>query len=363
VENDTEYLKTIAGEIAADPAKNNAEKADTHLEKEAERLEKAIVNRLGSIENFTQRDTFYFNTLSKLVNICDSLYGAAGTITPNVQVLLNLMQTLKNVLPDELRPGLKLPKAFVQVLKPGLIEAWTGYRLVMTALGIPDKLLDIAAIPFRRFTDGKQMLYWGDYTWLRGYQSKLDIMDWEYADCNSPAEALVSLLIGRDFNDDRFYIYCKKYIQDRMKLVIGKRNRLLELAVCEKLVLNDTQVGVPSFDLRANTVSARLQKWIKEEIDFVETHERDQPYAKFEFKWNVEMIAFFFKLLHERNVFGKVPLERFAETIAANCSSVGKEDIQPATILNRFYMKDLNVIKALEALLVDLLEIIRKYLR
>ena len=75
------------------------------------------------------------------------------------------------------------------------------------------------------------------------------------------------------------------------------------------------------------------------------------------------MIAFFFKLLHERQAFGKLPLERFAEIIAANCSSVGKEDFQPATIHSRFYMKDLQVIKAIESLLTDMLETIRKYLR
>jgi len=36
-----------------------------------------------------------------------------------------------------------------------------------------------------------QKLYWGDFTWLKGYLAKLYIMDWENADCNSPAEALL----------------------------------------------------------------------------------------------------------------------------------------------------------------------------
>jgi len=143
----------------------------------------------------------------------------------------------------------------------------------------------------------------------------------------------------------------------------GKQQRLLEYAKCEKLVQEDTQTDTPSYDAETNSVSTRLSKWIREEIDFVETHERHRPTAKFEFKWNVEMIAFFFKLLHERQAFGKVTLERFAGTIAANCSSVGKEEFQPATIHSRFYMKDLQVIKATEALLADMLEAVRKYLR
>ncbi|MDB5091489.1 MAG: hypothetical protein JWR09_5483 [Mucilaginibacter sp.] len=103
----------------------------------------------------------------------------------------------------------------------------------------------------------------------------------------------MSLLIGRDFNDDRFYIYCKKFIQVWTKAVAVK------YAECEKLVLEDTQLGTPSFDLRANSVSTRLLKWIKEEIDFVETHERENPYIKLHFSMYVNRIAFFFKLLRE----------------------------------------------------------------
>ena len=282
--NETEYLKTIAEEIAADTEKHHANaKADLHLVMEVSRLEKSITHHLSGIENFTQRDTFYFNTLSKLVNICDILFDIHHSVTPNVTVLLDLMNTMKEVLPDEVRPGLKLPKAFILLQKEKISESWDRHSQLMAEQGISKKLVEIAGIPFRRFTEGKQKLYWGDFTWLKGYLAKLEIMDWENTDCDSPAEALLSLLIGRDFNDDRFYIYCKKYVTDRTKGVNGKRQRLLAYAECEKLVLEDTQSDMASFDQRANSVSTRLLKWIKEEIDFVETHEREQPFAKLHF--------------------------------------------------------------------------------
>lgn len=362
--NETEYLKTIAGEIAADAEKHHASaKADNHLIIEAGRLEKSITHHLSGIENFTQRDTFYFNTLSKLVNICDILFDIHHSVTSNVMVLLDLMNAIKEVLPEEVRPGLKLPKAFILLQKEKISESWSRHSKVMADQGISKKLIEIAGIPFRRFTEGKHKLFWGDFTWLKGYLAKLEIMDWENADCNGPAEALLSLLIGRDFNDDRFYIYCKKYITDRTKGVSGKRQRLLAYAECEKLVLEDTQVGTPSFDQRANSVSTRLLKWIKEEIDFVETHEREQPFAKLHFNMYVNRIAFFFKLLSEQKLFGDTTFRELAQQIASTCLSIDGEEILAGTVISKAYPKDQKMLVEMESLLVKMLEYVRSFMR
>jgi len=354
---ETDHLKRITDEITARTINdtNHPAEADFHLAAEAKRLEKEIIHSLTTIENFTQRDTFHFNTLSKLVNICDQLYDTTKTVNPNVMVLIELLTNIKRVLPNELRPNLKLPKAFIELQHAGFAESCSQHTALMVAHNVPPKLIAIAGIPFKRFTEHKGNLLWGDYTWLKGYQAKLDILDWENADCNSPTEALMSLLIGRDFNDDRFYIYCKKYIEARVAEVKGKRNRVLELAGCEKLVLEDTQISMPCFDAHANSVSTRLIKLIREEIDFVETHEREQPFAKFEFKWSAEMIACFFKLLHEKKVFGNMTLERLSIAIAANCSSIDKDEFQASTIHSRFYKKDIELLKALAKLLRDML--------
>jgi hypothetical protein len=356
---ETEYLKSIAEEISAN--KTNTDKPNHHLATEAKRLEKAIIHSLNNIENFTQRDTFLFNTLCKLVNISDLLYAVTGSVNPDVMILMDLMAAVRQITPDLIRSNLKLPKAFIVIQTDNWSLVWKHQSEVITSHGVHPKLIEIAGIPFRRFIEPKQTLYWGDYTWLKGYQAKLEIMDWQDADCNSPEEALLSLLIGRDFNDDRFYIYCKKYIQARTRKISGKRQKLLEFAECQKLVLQDTQANVPSFDAHANSVSTRLIKWIGEEIDFVETHERERPLSKFEFKWNVETIAFFFKLLWDHKVFGKVSLEPLSEQIAANCSSVGKDEFQATTIFSRFYVKDVEVLKNVEHLLSAMLEDVRRF--
>jgi len=355
---ETDALKAIAEEIAA-RAKNANEvttKPDSYLLTEAKRLEKDITNTLTAIENFTQRDTYHFNTLSKLVKICDLLYDITASVNPNAMVVIELLSAIGEVIPTERRPNQKLPKAFIAMRQDDIAQNWLHHSSLMVQHGVPEKLIVIAGIPFKRFSEAKQPLFWGDYTWLKDYQAKLDILDWENADCNSPAEALLSLLIGRDFNDDRFFIYCKKYITERLKKITGKRNRVLEYAQCEKLVLEDTQNGVQAFDIRANSVSTRLIKWIHEEIEFVETHEREQLQAKFVFQWSVEMIACFFKLLHEHKVFGSVKLERFSEVIAANCTSMDKDEIQASTVYSRFYKKDIELLKAMRKVLKDILD-------
>jgi hypothetical protein len=360
----TDALKSIAEDIAARANEHNNEirKADHYLVTESKRVEKEITDNLTRIDNITQRDTYHFIMMSKLVKICDLLYDVTDSVNPNAELLIDLLFVLGQVIPTELRSDLKLPKGFIAMQKDDIAESWLYHSGLMARHALPEKLIAIAGIPFKRFSEARQPLFWGDYTWLKDYQAKLDILDWENADCNSPAEALLSLLIGRDFNDDRFFVYCKKYITERLNKISGKRNRVLEYAQCEKLVLEDTQNGVQPFDGRANSVSMRLVKWIGEEIDFVERYEREVAFSKFEFKWNVETIAFFFKLLYDHKVLGKVTLEKLSEQIAANCSSVGKDEFQPTTIYSRLYNKEMEVIKSIEKMLDAMLKDVRQYL-
>jgi len=175
---DTNYLKTIAEEIAANPGQGDPAKPNHHLERAASELEKAIIQSLQSIENFTQRDTYHFNTLSRLVNICDTLFNIHGKITPDVLVILDLLHNVRQILPTEIRASLKLSKAFIAMEQAVFDESWSAHRQELERQGIDAELIAIAAVPFDRFRLSKHKLYWGDYTWLKSYLSKLDMMDW-----------------------------------------------------------------------------------------------------------------------------------------------------------------------------------------
>jgi hypothetical protein len=266
-------------------------------------------------------------------------------------------------LPVEISPLLRLPKAFLYIRKEPYETAWESYEKHLKAHGIDKKLIDIAAIPFKRFIDGKEKLYWGDFTWLKGYEAKLDAIDFENADCNSETEALMSLLIGRDFNHDRFYIYCKKYIQKRVAKIGTKQHRLQEYAICEKLVLEDTQVGLPCFDRHANALSPRLLKWIKEEIEAIKTLEDAyNEFGKIEFTWDVDTISLYYKYLMDKGIAKKINLETYSKQIAATVSSKGKEEFQWDTVYKRLYNKDEKSLKRIAEPLDAILEDVKFFL-
>jgi len=360
---DTDHLKTLAIEIAGrqNPDIITEAKADHRLLYETNKLEKGITQALRSIDNFTQRDTLHNDVLGKLVEICDILYIPNRRVTPDTQALLDLMRDIRKIIPGITSPLLALPKAFIHKQREPIKDQWQTFEATLNKYEIDKELITISAIPFKQFIDAKDKLYWGDFTWLKGYIAKLDAADWEHADCNSKTEALMSLLIGRDFNHEQFYVYCKKYIQARTKAIDGKRARLLELAQCQKLVLEDTQESMPSFDIHANPVSTRLLKLIKEEMDFIGTYEPELPFAKLGFRFYKYTVAFFFKLLHEQKVFGDISFRELSEQIASTCTAMG-EDIAPNSITKKAYPYKQVDFKRMEALLVAMLEYLRRFM-
>jgi hypothetical protein len=363
--NDTEYLKSIAEEIAANANRenNNNTSPNHHLVVEAKRLEKAITCNLGAIDNFVQRDTFHFDTLSKLVDICDTLFAITTTASPDVMILMDLLTAIRQVIPAEIRPNLRLPKAFVVMQKQTIAENWEYHRKILEDVELDPKLVDIAAIPFKQFLEPKHKLYWGNFTWLKAYEAKLENMDWENADCSSKTEALISLLIGSGFNDDRFFIYCKNIIKDRTTAKSGPQEKLKELAQCRKLILQDARTKSPSYKYKTDTLVAQLLVWITAEEEYVNIHERAQPFSKLHFDWYVNKIAFFFKLLSEQKVFGDTSFRELSQQIASTCLSIGGEEILATTIISKAYPKDQKSLEEMESLLVKKLEYVRSFMR
>ena len=361
---ETDYLKSMAEEIAASKNTPNQTAPDKHLQIEAKRLEHDITARLHFIDNFTQRETFYYDILTKLIGICDTLYDVNANINPDVQVLLNLLEAIRRVVPSEISPKLQLPKAFIYLQNQILDASWKEHEQTMKEQQIDLKLIAIAAIPFRHFATTKHKLHWRDFTWLKGYEENLENIDWQNADCSSTNEALMSMLIGIDFNDDRFFIYCKKYIKERINHHHVKKRRLAELAECEKLILQDTQNELPSYNHRRHDISFKLIGWIKKESDAIKLNETlDEDMFKIEFNWDVDTIALFWKYLMEHGITKMVNIETYAKQIAATCSSKGKVEFKWETIKGRFYGKEQKYLKKIYEPFTNIIEDIRRFLR
>jgi hypothetical protein len=362
---ETEYLRTIAEEIAAKTTPDhNDQLPDKHLISEATRLQKDITLHLLQIDNFPQRESFYFNTLRKLVEISDILFEPVNKITEDVKIILNLLNEIKKVLPTEISPRLQLPKAFLFLQIELMLESCQLHSAIFKAQSIDPKLINIAIIPFQQFTKPIHKLYWRNFTWLKGYQEKLETVDWENADCNSTTEALISLLLNCDFNDDRFFVYCKKYIAARVTRFGTKKKRLAEFAECEKLILEDTHQEFWPFNHRRKSISVKLIDYINKEADALKANDGyDDEVYKIVYNWDVDTIALYYKFLMDHGITKKINTEIYAKQIAATCSSVSKEEFQWETIHKRFYSKEQKSLRRIFEPLLAIIEIIKRFLR
>lgn len=353
---ETEYLRILAVEITAKPKQESLDdKPDTHLLAEANRVQKLITSHLLSIDNFPQRESFYFNTLTKLIDICDLLYGISNKITTDVTVLLELLTAIKKVLPTQISPALSLPKAFIAIQRENLTEICKEHQQILKDQEVDVKLIKLATLPFRQFVNTKHKLRWRNFTWLKGYEEKLENIDWENADCGSKTEAVMSLLINCDFNDDRFFIYCKKYIVERTNRFGTKKRRLAEFAECEKLIMQDTLDEFPSYNFRRPNISKKLIDWIGIEVKAIKANDSfDDEFYKVEYLWDVDTIALYHKYLMDHGITKKINTELYAKQIAATISSIGKEEFKWETIHKRLYVKDQKSLKRIFNPLLDI---------
>lgn len=362
---ETGYLKMLAEEIAAKHGQYEIGLLpDKHLVAEVARLQKNITDHLLYIDNFPQRESFYFNTLNKLVEICDILFEVGNTISPDVMILIGLLTEIKKVIPSEVSPNLQIPKAFIFLQRDAILASCNKNFDILKEQGVESKLIKIASIPFKQFAHSTHKLYWRNYIWLKGYQEKLENVDWENADCSSKTEASISLLLNCAFNDDRFFIYCKKYIIERTNRYGTKKRRLAEFAECEKLILQDTLDDFPSYNHRRPNISKKLIDWIRIEINAIKANNSfDEDVYKVEYLWDVDTIALYHKYLMDNGITKKVNTELYAKQIAATISSIGKEEFKWETIHKRLYVKEQKSLKRIFEPLTAIIENVRSFLR
>ena len=361
---ETDYLKSIAEDVAAQRREeNNSLLPDKHLVAEANTVKKIIITRLLSIDNFPQREIFYFDTLTKLVDICDILFNAENSVSPEVRVLLDLLTEIKKVIPSEISPKLPLSKPFILLQSDPMMESCKAHAEIFREQGIEPKLITIATIPFKQFAQPVRKLYWRNFTWLKGYQEKLDTIDWENADCNSKTEALMSVLLNCDFNDDRFFIYCKRYIKQRVGSVQNKNRQLAALAECETLILEDTYYESHAFNHRRKNISEKLIDWVTKEKDAVRLKDSlANELYKIEFNLDVDSLALFWKHLMDHGITKLVGVDLYAKQIAATCSSKGKEEFKWETIKGKFYGKNPKYLKRVFDPLAAIIADIKRFL-
>ncbi len=245
-----------------------------------------------------------------------------------------------------------------------VIKRCEVHRDIFRAQDIEPKLITIATIPFKQFAHPVRKLYWRNFTWLKGYEDKLNTIDWENADCNSKTEALMSVLLKCDFNDDRFFIYCKNYIVERTNRYGTKKRRLAEFGECEKLILQDTLGGFPAYNHRWPNISTTLIEWLVIETNSIKANESfyEQDY-KIEFNLDGESLAMFWKHMMEHGITKQVGLDLYAKKIAATCSSKDTVELKWTTIKSKFHLKTPKYLQRIFDPLVAIVADIKRFLK
>jgi len=342
--------------------------AEPSLVLEAKRLEIIVEAQLLKLKNQTQLNTFLNMSLQKLTNICNQLYAIYGSISPETSVILELLDAVKNVLPNSISPQLQLPAAFIELQSPIFNARWKQLRHQLASREINPLLIDIASVPVLLFEPGQQKFTWGDYIWLKRFFEQLENIDWSSQEFATKDEILTSQLIRIGFNHQRFFAYCYRLIRKKVDVLSGKKQKLQELARRKTLILQDIPLYEQRYESSSEKLSVLLCNWVDAEIAQVSEMEPDNPaegfYNPFKLllKMNILSTAFWYKLQYDHGVFDEANLDILAEKVTKNCSTKQQPDISVGSLKTKFYTKERNVIIAIEQLLVRMLEDVRRFL-
>jgi hypothetical protein len=362
-----ELLEAIANDLVKNAGKNPGGAPADALVAEAKRIESLVGIRLLELKNPTQVTTMLNMVLHKLIRICDRVFDIEGAVNPDTKVMLDLLSSIKSIVPLSISPGLTLPKGFVWQQAEKFKADWTGLQTDLAEQAIDPLLIEIAGLPVQAFGLDKGRLVWADYTWLRRFFEHMSNIDWAHHDCGSVEEALISALIRLGYNHQRFLGYCYRLIKEKTDAKIGRKAKLEELTRCKTLILQDVAVSDLRYESRTEKVGDQLCSWVDAEMKLIAQVEPDDtgdtfknPF-KFRHKMSVLATALWYKLQYDHGVFDEDSLDVLAEKIARNCATKQQSDVSPGSVKTKFYTKDTATIKTVEELLVRMLDDLRNF--
>lgn len=358
-----DILEAMVKDITGKPQLNIVGRLpESAMVQEAKRIETLVSEKLLALKNPTQVSTMLNMVLQKLIRICDRLFEVHHSVSPETQVIMDMLTAIRNTIPQSISLQLPLPKAFVLGQGEAFADQWANLRILLTAQQINPLLIEIAALPIHAFSLDKGRLLWGDYTWLRRFFDFLENIDWEHHDCSSTDEALISALIRLGYNHQRFLGYCYRLIKGKTDARVGRKAKLEELTRCKTLILQDVAISDLRYESRTEKVGDQLCSWVDAEIKLVAQIEPDDagdnfknPY-KFKNRLSVLATAFWYKLQYDHGFFDEDSLDILADKIALNCSSKQQTDISSGSVKTKFYTKDTLTIKLIRDLLRKMLD-------
>ncbi|MES2650530.1 MAG: hypothetical protein V4663_02265 [Bacteroidota bacterium] len=330
---------------------------DLSLQTEAEKVERMLSQHLLTLTNETQIITFLQVYLGRLIKLCNKLYEREIDANPNAEIILDLIEALRSPVSQYVPETIILPDLFRDRESKKFKYHWAFVLKPLRENGIDQKLIDIMYIPVKQFSSSKENMRWCDFKFLKRYLGVLE----ELTSGKFTLEMLLDTLVGLGYNYSRFTAYYTSGLKMRMAtLDYGHIRRMLK---AEQARLSQISIYTKrDFDTRKLPVLEELGKWIDAELIRHEDRRSGTNPFKLVSKLKAVQLAFWKKLEYDHGIYEEDNLDTFSEKITYNYSTKLQEELSAPSMKSKFYPKDGAIYRAIEKILVAMLEDVRKFL-
>ena len=353
-----ETLEQLINEILRQKGNTDPDQTpDLSLQAEAEKVERMLSQHLLTLTNETQIITFLQVYLGRLIKLCNKLYSNETDENPDADVILELIEALRSPVSQYVPETIILPDLFRDKETKKFKYHWTFIQKPLQENGIDQKLIDIMYIPVKQFSSSKEHMRWCDFKFLKRYLGVLE----ELTSGKFTMEMLLDTLAGLGYNYSRFTAYYTSVIKTRIaNQDYGQTRRILK---AEQARLSQVSIYTKrDFDTRKLPVLEELGKWIDAELIRHEDRRSGTNPFKLVSKLKAVQLAFWKKLEYDHGIYEEDNLDIFSEKITYNYSTKMQEELSAPSMKSKFYPKDAAIYKAIEKILVEMLEDVRKFL-
>jgi AcrR family transcriptional regulator len=319
------------------------------LESEVDRVRFILEDRLLGISGATQLGSFIRVCMFRLGSLSDRFYLDGEDGGGECVLVSSLLEVFLNGFREYVPADLVLPKVVWEreflVLRTEVVRV----ERLLEILGIDALLGKVVREPLFGFFEGKGVMSFGELDRIKRYLI-----------------SVVGTLEGVEVTDDELFfglialgengVGLLEYLKERVRSRCEGKSAL----EIRKALLSERERVSSVLVSGDDSVKALLLGWLdKEMLAAFGDGVLESNTLKFTSGLKVVELALLSKLLYDKGVFGKVKLDVFVQQIAHNFMSAAGGDISTGSVKSKLYPKDVEVISAVERLLVSMLAELR----
>jgi hypothetical protein len=347
-------LHRIAAKLSSREHGEDQDALSAELNEEVQRLQWVMLEHISQLSNETQLKTYVQISFSTLIKICDLLY-APGSDESRAKLLLDLMETIRSAVPDYIPGGLVLPKLFRKEQGEIFLQEWSGLTDQLRASSVRPELIEIATLPYTRFTEAKGQMHWTDFKYLKRYTKVIgELASRQRFESSDLAE----VLIGLGFNHARFLSWYAKYMQDEMASLAYKdvkpilsryKARLRQLVIYTDLLFHPYKFSP----------TQQLSNWIDAERSYQMENAPNAPFNVNALQTDLTdlQILWWQQLQQKHGIYKETDQSTLIRKTVFNFRNLERKEIDELSL--RLDPRESNSLEPFEAILLNMLEEVR----